>query len=289
MLTLPSSSARRLKNYIGTQVAWSKITSRITQDDPDTVIAFGDASFNHASKGHHATPNVRAKKEFAKKARVRLTNEHRTSVACSAPSCPEESMHEPGAQTEHWQVKVSAGRSGARGVVQRSVCACQGDCSLSLSFFHNPSAAAAATSNGIGTSTRRETSSRASCTCSCTPAPDPRSSPTVHEVQLSRPPTTTPPPPPPPNNNRWPKWPSPMLGLSYSVDCLRVNGPGSWFLVFYGSECTTHWGSSAGRRCGAGFISFRSQDKRLGAAWHTGRLRRVRTLGPAESCTTVPF
>jgi hypothetical protein len=109
MLTLPSSSARRLKNYIGTQVAWSKITSRITQDDPDTVIAFGDASFNHASKGHHATPNVRAKKEFAKKARVRLTNEHRTSVACSAPSCPEESMHEPGAQTEHWQVKCCRG------------------------------------------------------------------------------------------------------------------------------------------------------------------------------------
>lgn len=77
---------RRLKfqMHIRKQQTWDKLIPRITNGDPDTVVALGDASFSSSSPGHAAGPVKTLQRELRKrKIPVVLIDEYNTSKKCS--------------------------------------------------------------------------------------------------------------------------------------------------------------------------------------------------------------
>jgi len=94
-------SRQKLKSYVGKQKTWNKITERITMNKDNPVIAFGNGTFKHNSRGLPTTPLKRIYTELKKKrVKVRLIDEFRTSITCS--HCEGELPK----KTRYWQVKV---------------------------------------------------------------------------------------------------------------------------------------------------------------------------------------
>ena len=76
----------RWKAYIHTQKTLDRICHRLTKDHPNSVIAYGDSSFSHNSKGYAPTLKANRIKHRLEKVhgtRVLMVNEFNTSQVCS--------------------------------------------------------------------------------------------------------------------------------------------------------------------------------------------------------------
>jgi hypothetical protein len=91
---------QKFKTYIGRQKIWETIIKRITKNDPNTIVALGDAKFGHNSKGGPSTPLQRLRRELKRRSQLRLVDEYRTSITCS--HCDGDLPK----KTRFWQVKV---------------------------------------------------------------------------------------------------------------------------------------------------------------------------------------
>lgn len=90
----------RWKCHIAKEKMWEVMVRRITGGNPRTVVALGDASFAHNSKGHASTPTKGLRRRLLGRCRLRMVDEYRTSITCSlcAGDLPK--------RTRKWQVKV---------------------------------------------------------------------------------------------------------------------------------------------------------------------------------------
>ena len=90
----------RWKCHIAKEKMWEVMVRRITDGDPRTIVALGDASFAHNSRGHSSTPTKELQKRLIGRCRLRMIDEYRTSITCS--KC-EGTLPK---RTRYWQVKV---------------------------------------------------------------------------------------------------------------------------------------------------------------------------------------
>ena len=67
----------RFASYIGKQKAFETICQRITQNDPETVVFFGDGWFSSSSRGCAAGPVKSLYRDLRRRCTVRLTSEFR--------------------------------------------------------------------------------------------------------------------------------------------------------------------------------------------------------------------
>jgi hypothetical protein len=90
----------RFKTYQKKQKAYDEITGHITQNDPDAIVAFGSAQFDHASRGHPALPRKGLFKELRKRLgrRCRYSSERYSSCTCST-------CRRPLLDTDFWALK----------------------------------------------------------------------------------------------------------------------------------------------------------------------------------------
>ncbi len=90
----------RWKSHIAKEKMWEVMVRRITNGNPRTIVALGDASFAHNSRGHASTPTKQLRKRLQGRCRLRMIDEYRTSIACSLcdGTLPK--------RTRKWQVKV---------------------------------------------------------------------------------------------------------------------------------------------------------------------------------------
>jgi hypothetical protein len=81
---------RKLKwrAYTCKQRAFNEICNRITRGDSNTVVAYGNGGFSSSSRGHASAPVKQLYQQLRRRCRVRLMDEHRSSIVCS--KCDEE-------------------------------------------------------------------------------------------------------------------------------------------------------------------------------------------------------
>ncbi|KAI8820522.1 uncharacterized protein EV422DRAFT_567950 [Fimicolochytrium jonesii] len=90
----------RWKSHIAKEKAWDVLVKRITQNNPRTIVAFGNGQFALNSRGHASTPTKALGQRLRGKCRLRKIDEYRTSVTCSL--CDGELPR----KTTFWQVKT---------------------------------------------------------------------------------------------------------------------------------------------------------------------------------------
>ena len=75
----------RWKCHMGRSKAYDQVCKRITADDPETFVAFGDGHFSSSSRGHAPAPVKGLYKELKRRLgrNVRLVDEYKTSIMCS--------------------------------------------------------------------------------------------------------------------------------------------------------------------------------------------------------------
>jgi hypothetical protein len=90
----------RWKCYIAKEKMWEVMIRRITNGNERTIVALGDASFAHNSRGHASTPTKELRRRLKGRCRLRMIDEYRTSITCSKcdGNLPK--------RTRYWQVKV---------------------------------------------------------------------------------------------------------------------------------------------------------------------------------------
>lgn len=90
----------RWKCHIAKEKMWEVMIRRITNGNQRTIVALGDASFAHNSRGHASTPTKELRRRLKGRCRLRMIDEYRTSITCSKcdGSLPK--------RTRYWQVKV---------------------------------------------------------------------------------------------------------------------------------------------------------------------------------------
>ena len=90
----------RWKSHIAKEKMWEVMVQRITNGNRRTVVALGDASFAHNSRGHASTPTKGLRRRLQGRCRLRMIDEYRTSITCSLcdGTLPK--------RTRRWQVKV---------------------------------------------------------------------------------------------------------------------------------------------------------------------------------------
>ena len=76
-------SRLRWKSFMGKQKGYDVVCKRITDGNPTTLVAFGDAMFPSSSRGHAASPVKGLYKELKRRCRVIKVDEFRTSQFCS--------------------------------------------------------------------------------------------------------------------------------------------------------------------------------------------------------------
>ena len=74
---------QKFKSYMGKQRTWNEVIHRLTGGDRRTVVAMGNAKFQHNSHGGPTTPLHRIVRELKKRCTVRMIDEFRTSITCS--------------------------------------------------------------------------------------------------------------------------------------------------------------------------------------------------------------
>ncbi|KAJ3292996.1 hypothetical protein HK104_004841 [Borealophlyctis nickersoniae] len=96
----PRFTRQKFKTYVGKQKAFDEISKRLTGGDRRVIIAFGNGSFPHNSRGGDSTPLRRLFWELRRRCTVRLVDEYRTSITCSL--CEGDLPK----RSRLWQVKV---------------------------------------------------------------------------------------------------------------------------------------------------------------------------------------
>ena len=81
----------RWKSYIHSQKTLDSICKRLINNNPNTVVAYGDSSFNHNSKGYAPTlksNRIKHRLEKVHGARVLMVRKFNTSQVCSSCHFP---------------------------------------------------------------------------------------------------------------------------------------------------------------------------------------------------------
>ena len=76
--------ALRWRSYISRQKAFAEMCNIVTANDPDTVVAFGDASFSHNSRGRKSSLTTGLRRQLAGQSSLYRVDEHNTSALCCA-------------------------------------------------------------------------------------------------------------------------------------------------------------------------------------------------------------